>query len=440
MLRFVPLSCLLASLAAQDQARPRVLFLTHSAGFTHPVVARAEKALLAHAERCFVDVVGPMFAVEATQDCRALRADNLKRYAAIMFFTTGELPIEDADKQALLTFVRDGGGFVGVHSATDTFYEFPAYGEMIGGYFDGHPWHKEVRLAVEDRTHPTTFHLGESLVITDEIYQFRAWSREHVHVLLRLTDDGTDLSLGKRADHDNALSWCRDYGKGRVFYTALGHRPEVWRDARFTTHLLAGLRWTIDRDGALGRAPQGATQLVGDGETTLRAGDGGDLAWKLVDGVLEVEPGQGNALSPAAYGDHRIHVEFAVPEDQGRGNSGVYVQRRYEVQILDSFGREPGVHECGAVYGQRAPDFGASLPSGAWQTFDIWFRAARFEDGGRTEPARITVAHNGILVHRDVALTGKTGQGLIEGHEPQPLLLQDHGSRVRFRNVWVSHW
>lgn len=432
----IPVAVFVAGLAAQNST-PRVLFLTHSAGFMHPVVKRAEKALLAHAERCVIEAAAPMMTVEATQDCAALRADNLRRYDVVMFYTTGELPVADADKEALLAFVRDGGGFVGVHSATDTFYKWPAYGEMIGGYFDGHPWHKEVRVAVEDRSHPTTLHLGESFVIADEIYQFRDWSRERVHVLLRLSDDGTDLSLGKRQDHDNALSWCRDYGKGRVFYTALGHRPEVWRDARFMSHLLAGIRWTQDRDGALGRPPQGATILVGgDGKALVGAG-GKELGWKATGGEFEVEPGSGDALSARAFGDQRIHVEFAVPADAAQGNSGVYVQRRYEVQILDSFGKAADEHACGALYGVRAPDFNASLPSGEWQTFDIWFRAARFDGDKKTATARITVLHNGILVHHEVELPSKTGQGQAEGPDAQPLLLQDHGSRVRFRNVWL---
>jgi len=429
--RALAAACVVAAACQPARSQsPRVLFLTHSAGFTHEVVKRAQRAVLAHAERCFAAMAQPMFEVEATQDCGALRAENLQRYAAVMFYTTGELPLAEADQQALLAFVRKGGGFVGVHCATDTFYRFPAYGEMLGGYFDGHPWHKAVRLAVEDREHPTTFHLGESFVITDEIYQFRDWSRDRVHVLLRLTDDGTDLSLGKRADRDYALSWCRDYGEGRVFYTALGHRPEVWRDPRFLTHLLAGVRWTIDRDGALAKAPRGATVLFAGGE--------GTPGWKVVDGGLEVEPERGSAVSEAAFGDQRIHVEFAVPEDAERGNSGVYVQRRYEVQILDSHGRAPDPRECAALYGQRAPDFNASRPAGAWQSFDIWFTAARFEGERKTANARITVLHNGILVHHEVELTDKTGQGMAEGKNPQPLLLQAHGSRVRFRNVWVA--
>lgn len=414
-------------------ATPRVLFFTHSAGFVHPVVKRAERALLAHAEECFVAAAAPMFTAVASQDCAMLKSAELAKFAAVLFFTTGELPLSDEDKQGLLDYVRGGGGFVGIHCATDTFYKFAPYGEMLGGYFDGHPWHQQVRLAVEDRTHPTTFHLGESLDLADEIYQHRDWSRERVHVLLKLTGHGIDLKLGKRADGDYALSWCRDYGKGRVFYTALGHRPEVWRDERFLTHLVAGVRWTIDRDGALGRAPDGAA-------VTLTHDGGKPLQWPSEDRAWTVKPGTGSAITAQVVGDCRIHVEFQVPEGDAKehGNSGVYIQRRYEVQILDSHGKAPGVHECGAIYGARAPAFNASLPAGAWQTFDLWFTAAQFDGERKTKNARLTVVHNGIVVHRDVELARKTGVGQPEGAAPGPILLQDHGSPVRFRNVWVQ--
>ena len=138
-----------------------------------------------------------------------------------------------------------GGGFVGVHSATDTWYEVPEYAELVGGVFDGHPWHQRVRIVVEDSAHPSTRHLGQGVEITDEIYQFRSWSRDKVHVLLRLDPRSVDVGKGKRADHDYALSWVRRHGRGRVFYTALGHPREVWEDERFRRHLLEGIRWAM---------------------------------------------------------------------------------------------------------------------------------------------------------------------------------------------------
>ena len=143
--------------------------------------------------------------------------------------------------------MRSGRGFVGIHSATDTFYEWPDYGQMIGAYFDGHPWHQDVRIRVEDKNHPATNRLPDSLTISDEIYQFRDWSRDRVHVLLSLDPASVDLTKDgvHRTDKDFANAWTRTYGSGRIFYTALGHDAAVWRDTRFQQHLLGGIKWAM---------------------------------------------------------------------------------------------------------------------------------------------------------------------------------------------------
>ena len=222
-------------------AKRKVLYLTHSAGFKHEVLPLSEQILKQIGER------SGAFELTATQDCSVLSRDGLKPYAAVVFYTTGELPISDAQKAAFLDFIRSGKGFVGIHSATDTFYKWPEYGELIGGYFDQHPWHQEVTINVEDQHHPATHHLEKTFKITDEIYQFKDFSRSRVHVLLSL--DPTSVDLNKpavhRTDKDFALAWWRNYGKGRVFYTALGHRPEVWQDERFQKHLLGAVRWAM---------------------------------------------------------------------------------------------------------------------------------------------------------------------------------------------------
>jgi hypothetical protein len=178
--------------------------------------------------------------------------------------------------------------------------------------------------------------------------------------------------------------------------------------------------------------------------------DGSPVKWKLVDSAMQVVPGTGSIMTKQAFGDFRLHVEFNVPElpplpegaDRGnRGNSGVYLQRRYEVQILDSYGVEPESWDCGALYRVKAPDENASKPAGQWQTYDIAFRAARFEGEGadlkKVESARVTVKHNGVLIHDDVELPSETGAGQDEGPEPGPILLQDHGNTVQFRNIWI---
>lgn len=225
--------------APPSAGKKMVLYLTHSAGYKHDVLPLSEQILKELGAR------SGEFEVNATADVSLVSREGLKRYAAVVFYTTGELPLSAEQKAALLDFVKQGGGFVGIHSATDTFYQWPEYGEMIGGYFDGHPWHQEVKIKVEDRNHPATRHLGASFALTDEIYQFRNFSRGRVRVLLSLDAGSVDLTKQgvRRADKDFALAWRRDYGRGRVFYTALGHRPEVWRDERFQRHLAGGLRW-----------------------------------------------------------------------------------------------------------------------------------------------------------------------------------------------------
>ena len=227
--------------ASSSQGEQKLLFLTHSAGFKHAVIPLAEKIM---------PEIGKSlgsFQTTVTQDCSMINESNLKNYSAVMFYTTGELPISEEGKKALLDFVKSGKGFVGVHSATDTFYKWPEYGEMIAGYFDRHPWHTDVTVRVEDRSFPATAHLGESFKIKDEIYQFKNWSREKTHVLLSLDPNSVDLNAKDvhRTDKDFALAWAHPYGKGRVFYSALGHRDEVWQDERFQKFLVNGTLWAM---------------------------------------------------------------------------------------------------------------------------------------------------------------------------------------------------
>jgi putative heme-binding domain-containing protein len=232
-------------------APPRVLVYTVSAGYEHAVVKRpatGEPSLVERSLAAWGKQSGAFEAV-VTRDPAAFEKGNLARFGAVCFYTTGELPLSDAQRGALFEFVRGGGGFVGLHCATDTFYGVPEYGEMIGAYFDGHPWHQKVRVVVEDRAHAATAMLGESFEFFDEIYQFKApWARADVHVLLSLAPDfvaaaGNDAV--RRKDGDFALAWTRPFGAGRVFYSALGHGEEAWSDPRFEAHVVGGLRFAL---------------------------------------------------------------------------------------------------------------------------------------------------------------------------------------------------
>jgi type 1 glutamine amidotransferase len=232
------------STAARAERRlDRILYVTHSAGYRHEVIAFSQAIL-----KSLGDTSG-IFDVTATENFSEFATDNLRRYAAVMFFTTGELPMSDVQKSALLEFVRSGRGFLGVHSATDTFYSWPDFRELIGGYFDEHPWHQAVRIEVVDPTNPLVSFLGPSLQIADEIYQIRDFDDRGSQVLLRLDEASVDLTRGNvhPRHYGWPLAWTRAYGQGRVFYTALGHEEAVWRDPRYQRLLLNAILWAIRR-------------------------------------------------------------------------------------------------------------------------------------------------------------------------------------------------
>ena len=220
----------------------RILYFTYSAGYRHDVIPLSKAILLELGSNSGV------FEVTATEDTSELASENLERYAAVMFFTSGELPLSGAQKMALLDFVRSGHGFLGVHSATDTFYTWPDYLDLVGGYFNGHPWHQAVTIQVNPG-HPLVAFLGNSLQVEDEIYQISDFDYRGSHVLLRL--DPGSVDLGKTGVHQRfygwPLAWTRSYGEGRVFYMALGHEPSVWQDARYQRILTNAILWSIRR-------------------------------------------------------------------------------------------------------------------------------------------------------------------------------------------------
>jgi hypothetical protein len=198
--------------------------------------------------------------------------------------------------------------------------------------------------------------------------------------------------------------------------------------------VMAELKKTERKSPTLGeKAPEGAVVLF-DG-TSADNFEGGKLN---EDGTLAA-----GATSKQKFGSCHVHVEFQLPfmpesRGQARGNSGCYLQGRYEVQMLDSFGLRGENNECGAIYGVAAPSMNLCYPPLAWQTYDIDFTAAEYKDGQKVKNARITVKHNGQVIHDDVELPSTTTAAPVaEGPEPGPLYLQDHGNPVRYRNVWV---
>lgn len=189
-------------------------------------------------------------------DCGAItkkplkyEAKNLDDYDALVFFTDGDLDMDDGQKADLLSFVRDDGkGFIGVHSAAITFTSWPEYRAMLGGVFDGHPWGQlDAPLIVEAPDFPGMGRLPRSFTLKDEIYQIKDFSRADVRVLMRLDADKIDLSKPgvHRKDRDFAVAWARRYGKGRVLYNGLGHREEAWNRPELQAMWLESVRWSL---------------------------------------------------------------------------------------------------------------------------------------------------------------------------------------------------
>ena len=192
--------------------------------------------------------------------------------------------------------------------------------------------------------------------------------------------------------------------------------------------------------------PADAVQLVGDTGSSLVPESHHKCEWTFEDGVLTASPKWDSVVTSDAYQDFLMHVEFNV-NDAGdvpretNGNSGVYLQQRYELQILNSFGvseTDFNYQDCGCIYGMKKPDKLVSKPAGEWQNFDITFRAARFDGDRKIEDARITVYQNGELIHDNYVLKHKTGAGKPEEHSARPIMLQGHHNQVKFRNVWAK--
>jgi hypothetical protein len=196
--------------------------------------------------------------------------------------------------------------------------------------------------------------------------------------------------------------------------------------------------------------PPSDAVVLFDGKSlaSWRSSDGSPAKWLVRDGYMEVAPGTGDIATAERFGDCQLHIEWATPpivrgEGQERGNSGIFLMNHYEIQVLDSYDNKTYFHgQAGSVYKQYAPLVNASRPPGQWQSYDIIFRAPRFDEQGKpAERARVTVLHNGALIQNNVEVFGNTYNdrpAVYTVHPPlEPLRLQDHGNPVRYRNIWI---
>lgn len=218
--------------APASAARLDVLVFTKTAGFRHDSIPAGVEAIRAlGAEHGF--------RVRATEDAGALTARRLRPVEAVVFLNTTGTVLDRAQRRALRRHVRGGGGFVGVHAATDTEHDWPFYGRMLGARFRSHPVPQTAAFVNEAPGHPATAHLAPRFEVFDELYAFDANPRPRARVLLAV-DESTYAATDPMGDHP--MSWCRDVRRGRVFYTALGHEPALYAQPWFRRHLLGGIR------------------------------------------------------------------------------------------------------------------------------------------------------------------------------------------------------
>ncbi len=253
IIRLAVLTILIASVSAAPLVnRKRILVIGQTKGFEHDSVSDAMGSIwkMGH-ETGLWDTYMRTDTELLTKGKVGANGKNLNDFNAIVFAsTTGELDLTEDQKKDILSFVHDDGkGFVGVHAALDTNYKWPEYGEMIGGWFDQHPWGTFwAPIINEDPSFPATKHFASAFMKYDEIYQPKEWSREKVHVLLRLDDTKLDYNNNPRVhrtDHDFAVAWSKMYGKGRVFYSTLGHTNESWNDPDISAMYFQAIKWAL---------------------------------------------------------------------------------------------------------------------------------------------------------------------------------------------------
>ena len=260
------------ALPSEPYAKPakarKVLIFSKTAGFRHESIATGKVALTELGKKTGA------FETVISDDLSNFEPKTIDQFDAIVFLSTTMNPFapsgdelkamddkakKDAEKKverlqkSLMAFVKGGKGFVGIHAATDTFYDWSDYGDMIGGYFDGHPWGAGTQVSIKvepgQEKHPLVAMFdGQNVDFKEEIYQLKApYDSKKVHMLLRLDPEKSDMNVQglKREDKDSGVAWARSWGKGRVFYCSLGHNHDMYWNPKVLRHYLAGIQWAL---------------------------------------------------------------------------------------------------------------------------------------------------------------------------------------------------
>ncbi|MEH0984425.1 ThuA domain-containing protein [Micromonospora sp. CPCC 205556] len=396
-----------ASPASAADAPYDVLVFSKTAGFRHDSIAVGTQAIR--------DLgAANSFTVTATEDAAAFTTGNLAQYEAVVFLnTTGDV-LNATQQTAFESYIGSGGGFVGVHSAADTEYNWSFYGNLVGAYFASHPAIQQANVKVENRAHAATAHLPQTWTRTDEWYNYTTNARSTARVLATL-DESSYSGGSMGADHPHA--WCKTYSGGRAFYTGGGHTQASYSEAAFRAHLLGGIRYAAGRTKADCRAETGYTALY-NGSTTgwSQAGPG---SFTNTDATLTSVGGLGMLwYSAKEFTNYSLKLDWKLAGDD---NSGVFigfppssdpysaVNNGYEVQIDAT---DAADRTTGAVYTFKSADLAARdaalNPPGEWNTYEllvegerlqIFLNGAKINDFTNTNPARSLAGHIGIQNH-----------------------------------------
>ncbi|MDG4783115.1 ThuA domain-containing protein [Micromonospora sp. WMMD961] len=354
------------------------------------------------------------FTVTATEDANAFTTSNLSQYEAVVFLnTTGDV-LNASQQTAFESYIGSGRGYVGVHAAADTEYDWPFYGNLVGAWFASHPAIQQANIKVEDRGHAATAHLPQTWTRTDEWYNYRTNPRSTAHVLASL-DESSYSGGGMGADHP--LSWCKSYNGGRSFYTGAGHTQASYAEPAFRNHLLGGIRYASGRSKADCRPETGYTPIF-NGSTTgwSQAGPG---SFTNSDATLTSVGGMGLFWYNAKqFTDYSLKLDWKLAGDD---NSGIFigfppssdpwsaVDNGYEIQIdaTDATDRTTG-----AVYTFKSADIAARDAAlnapGEWNTYEllvegerlqIFLNGVKINDFTNTNPVRSLAGHIGIQNH-----------------------------------------
>ncbi|SEQ13939.1 Type 1 glutamine amidotransferase (GATase1) [Streptomyces sp. yr375] len=420
------------STSADGSSRARVLVFSKTAGFRHDSIPDGVTAVRQ------LGVAGG-FRVDATEDAGAFTTANLRRYDAVVFLSTTGDVLDAVQQAAFEGYIRHGGGYVGIHAAADTEYDWAFYGGLVGARFESHPAIQPATVRVEDRAHPATSGLDRTWNRTDEWYDYRSNPRERVHVLASLDESSY---TGGTMNGDHPIAWCQNYQGGRAFYTGGGHTRESYEDPVFRRHLLGGMLYAVDAVRADCRPENGYRPLF-DGTSLDGWRQAGPGSFTLSDdGTLTSTGGMGLLwYADRSFGAYSLKLDWKTTtgapsgtddddsgdhnsgdDNSGDDNSGVFVgfppsddpwsavDNGYEIQIDATDVPEK---TTGSVYGFRSADLKkrdrALNPPGEWNTYEIrvvgerlrvWLNGVQINDFTNTDPARsLRDGHIGLQNH-----------------------------------------